>query len=138
MGKPVTKTFSLGAVLTITTGYLLCRDRMDGVYEILNHMTGDNLFTHQLPRATRECKPWLLEQHPQLAGVEPDSATVAGWDDDEESVYRWVDEQSAIYGETLPVKPLPRDSYVPFDPLTELRQMRPDGEIIVVDTEQRP
>src|SRR3990167_7087526 len=29
-------------------------------------MAGDNLFTHQLPRASDECKPYLLEQFPQL------------------------------------------------------------------------
>jgi len=29
-------------------------------------MTGDSLFTHQLPRAAEQSKPYLLEQHPQL------------------------------------------------------------------------
>lgn len=47
------KRFHLGDVLSITTGHLLSPRHMEGVYEILNHMTGDQLFTHQLPRASR-------------------------------------------------------------------------------------
>lgn len=39
---------------------------MDGVYKILNHMTGDSLFTHQLPRAGRWAGPLLLARYPQL------------------------------------------------------------------------
>ena len=35
---------------------------MDGIYDILNFLTGDNLYTHQLPRAMRECEPWLRAQ----------------------------------------------------------------------------
>lgn len=60
------KEFSLGDVLSITTGRLLSERHIDGVYDILNWMTGDDLFTHQLPRAGKSCEPWLIEQYPQL------------------------------------------------------------------------
>jgi hypothetical protein len=60
------KEFSLGDVLSITTGRLLSERHMDGVYDILNWMTGDNLYTHQLPRDGKACEPWLIEQYPQL------------------------------------------------------------------------
>ena len=69
-----TKQFHLGDVLSITTGRLVSPRHIDGVYDILNFMTGDNLFTHQLPRASDECKPYLVEQFPQLATTEMDSA----------------------------------------------------------------
>ena len=58
--------FHIGAILSVTTGRLVAPNGIEDVYSILNHMTGDNLFTHQLPRAGEECKPWLLRQHPQL------------------------------------------------------------------------
>lgn len=61
-----TKDFHLGDVLSITTGVLVSFRSMEGIYDILNFMTGDDLFTHQLPRATDECKPHLLEQFPEL------------------------------------------------------------------------
>jgi predicted RNase H-like nuclease len=40
---------------------------MDGVYDVLNWMLDDNLFTHQIPRATRQCGPRLIEAFPELA-----------------------------------------------------------------------
>lgn len=60
---PTPRTFGLGAILTVTTDVFLVADIGD-IYQLLNYMTGDNLFTHQLPRAAGECKPALLAQHP--------------------------------------------------------------------------
>lgn len=45
-----TRNFHLGDILSVTTGCLLSPRRMEGVYDILNFMTADNLFTHQLGR----------------------------------------------------------------------------------------
>jgi hypothetical protein len=64
---PGSAVFPLGHVLSITTSRLCCD--MGGVYEILNHVTGDNLFTHVLPRACRFAAPLILEQHPELAAA---------------------------------------------------------------------
>jgi hypothetical protein len=61
------KTFPLSFVLSITTSRLCCD--IGGVYEILNHVTGDNLFTHVLPRACRFTAPLILEQYPELASA---------------------------------------------------------------------
>jgi len=46
-----TKDFHISDILSITDGRLVSTRHMDGIYEILNFMTGDNLFTHQLPRS---------------------------------------------------------------------------------------
>lgn len=62
-----TKEFQLADVLGVTTGKLL--GEMGGLYEILNWLTNDELFTHQLPRARDECLPWLLHWFPELAKV---------------------------------------------------------------------
>ena len=69
-----TKKFHLGDVLSTTTERLVSPRHISGVYDILNFMTGDDLFTHQLPRASEECKPYLLEQFPQLDTPEMDFA----------------------------------------------------------------
>ena len=76
--------FNLGAVLSITTERLLCS--IDDLYSILHHMTGDSLFTHQLPRAGKTCKKPLLAQFPQLAGVQV-PADLQG----EEACRTWLD-----------------------------------------------
>jgi hypothetical protein len=63
----MTRSFSLGQVLSVTTGTLLCP--IGEVYEILDYLSGEALMTHQLPRVSREAEPWILEQHPALADV---------------------------------------------------------------------
>ena len=127
-----TKAFHLGDILSITTGRLVSPRHIDGVYDILNWMTGDNLMTHQLPRACRECEIPLLHQHPDLTAIEvPDFPG-----GDKESVKRfygqWLAGQVAIYGETREVAPLGTDEHTRIDPLEELRIMRPDAGIIAV------
>jgi hypothetical protein len=42
-----TREFHLGDVLSITTGVLVSPRRMEGVSDILEFMTGSDLFTHQ-------------------------------------------------------------------------------------------
>ncbi|GIH70315.1 DUF7736 domain-containing protein [Sphaerimonospora thailandensis] len=123
-----TRDFHLGDILTITTEFMVTPNGVDGIYQILNWMTGDNLFTHQLPRATRECAPDLLRQHPDLAAV-----TVPAFGDDEREVWAWLDEQVRRYGETRPVAPLHPDGHTRIDPLTELRMIAPHVPVIGVE-----
>jgi hypothetical protein len=122
------RDFHLGDILTITTGRLVSPRHMDGVYDILNFMTGDNLFTHQLPRAADECQGLLLAQHPDLKAVEvPEEFS------GKEHVEAWLAEQVALFGETRPVTPLHEDDHTRIDPFTEMRMIKPDAEIIAVE-----
>ena len=124
-----TKEFHLGDVLSITTGRLVSPRHMDGIYDILNFLTGDNLFTHQLPRASDECKPYLLEQFPQLNEV--DASGVNGKNHEQ-----WLTEQVAKYGEKFTVKPLPTGAHEAKNPIEEAVEMMgsPD-KVIVVQTD---
>ena len=128
-----TKPFHLGDILSVTTERLVSPRHIGGVYDILNWMTGDNLLTHQLPRACDECKGPLLAQHPDLAAIVPPETFGDGTKDSaEEAVNRWLAEQVAIYGETREVAPLAAEDHTAIDPLAELRMMKPDAEIIAV------
>lgn len=68
------KEFHLGDVLSMTTGRLLSPRGMEGIYDILGFMTGETLFTHQLPHASRKCSPHLEKQFPELHTPEMDFA----------------------------------------------------------------
>lgn len=121
------RTFPLGDILSVTTGLLVAPRGIEALYELLDYMTGDQLFTHQLPRASRECKPELLRQHPALAEVVvPDNF------DGEEHIWRWLAEQMDRYGDELLVAPLPAVDHTYVDPIAELRMLKPDGQIIPV------
>lgn len=123
----MTREFHIGDILSVTTDYLVSPSMIGGVYEILNHMTGEDLFTHQLPRAVKECRPHLLAQHPQLAGCDCSGL-------DAETVPTRLAELVAQFGETLPVTPLAAGEYQPRNPITELAEMT-DKPIVVVATD---
>ncbi len=119
------KLFHLGDILTVTTGKLVSTRHMDGVYDILNFMTRDNLFTHQLGRANNECKPALLEQHPQLA-------TVTGDDVTPENFKAWIEAQCAEFGEQLMVQQLAEHAHEVIDPFSELAEKVHPDKIVTV------
>lgn len=125
-----TKEFHLGDVLSITTGRLVSPTLIGGVYDILNFMTGDSLFTHQLPRASGECKPYLLEQFPQLKEVDASGVNKANYK-------QWLDEQVVKYGECLLVKPIPESEHEFRDAIEEAVEMmgddgNPTKKVVVV------
>lgn len=74
-----TKTFQLGDVLSITDGRLLSPRLMDGVYDILNHLTGCGLMTHELPKAVKLYQPLLLAKFPALEGCVPKEVDGGNW-----------------------------------------------------------
>ena len=59
-----TKIFSIEPILTVVTGKLLCEHNM--LYEILSHITGDNIYTHEIPVAANFCNIWILANYPNL------------------------------------------------------------------------
>ena len=121
-----TKTFHIGDILTVTTEKLVSPRHMDGIYDILNWMTGDNLFTHQLPRACDECAPSLRAQFPDLAAVVPPEFS------GEAEVWTWLAAQVEAHGETREVAPLREDEHTYVDPITELHKMAPGKPVITV------
>lgn len=124
----MSKQFHIGDVLSITHERLVSPRLIEGVYDILNYMTGDNLFTHQLPRAGRECKEPLLAQHPQLREVDSSGVNGSNWK-------TWLAEQSAKYGEYLDVTPLKEWTHV--DPILEAEAMVGKERVVTVFAPER-
>lgn len=123
--------FPIGAVISITDGHLVAP--IGDVHALLDHMTGEPLMTHQLPRASRESEGSLREQHPELAAVSVPPDT-----DSWEKVDAFLAPLRARFGATVPVHPLPPGDHTRIDPITELRMLRPDAEIITVVVDEEP
>lgn len=107
-----TRTFPLADILSVTTPALLSRRGMDGLGDLLNHMTGDNLQKWQYLRAADECAAALCDQHPFLAGLQPPTGA------DKADLYAWLVEAERRHGEEIPVTPLA--DWQHQDPGTEL------------------
>jgi hypothetical protein len=141
------KEFHISDVLSITTGRLMSTRHMEGIYDILNYMTQDNLFTHQLPRAGDECKPWILFQHPDLDSPEMHFAlgelvemleTPSGKAEPDKLILGWLSKiTSGQYGikidEMLSIEPLYPEDHEVRDPLEEAREMAPHAVIIGIE-----
>lgn len=121
-----TKKFHLGDILSITTGHLLSPRHMEGIYEILNFMTGDSLFTHQLPRASNECKPYLLDDMPWLKEIDASGVN-------EHNYNEWMAGQVKKHGEFHSVSTIPQDDHDVIDPHEELKQMLDGDDSKIID-----
>ncbi len=126
-----TKLFHLSDILRVSTGRLVSTRHVNGLYDILNFMTGDNLFTHQLPRAADECRPYLLMEMPWLKEV--DASAVSG-----ENWQLWLQELIVKYGEWHEVRQIHPEDHAVIDPIEELRQMAPGKEILPIILKEDP
>lgn len=118
-----TQRFHLGAVLSMTTGKLLCQ--MDDVYRIAAHLAGEPIWTHQLGRVMTESKPHLLEQFPALAVVTGEEVTG-------ENFAAWLYERVGEHGEWFDVAPMPADAHESIDPLSELAERVHPDKIVTI------
>jgi hypothetical protein len=122
-----TKDFPTGDVISTATGFLVTRNGIGGVYDVLNWMTGESVFTHQIPRISREARPVLLAAHPDLA-LAYEEAKLVTRDNWGRVLETWIDR----YGETIAVPKFGTDEHKSIDPVSELARMVPIEKIIVV------
>ena len=139
--------FHISDVLSVTTERLVSSRHMDGIYEILNFLTGDNLFTHQLPRAMDECRPWLRSTFPNLMKDSPgmperladlDRRINATQQDREHiamAIRDWIEDLRIAMKlpERLPVYELGADMHTRVDPIQEAQAMVGNDRVLVVN-----
>lgn len=125
--KPIIelRAFHISDVLSAYSGFLVSTRYMEGIYEVLNFLTGDNLFTHQLPRAMDECKGWLEREHPLLKEIDCSGLNP-------ETLPAWIERIVAKYGETLHLRPLPPDGHEFRHPVEELESMGENDKILQI------
>lgn len=120
-----TKTFPTAVVLSTVTGRLICD--IGGIYEVLNWMTGESVYTHQLPRIGREAELVILAAHPHLreAVDEANQVTPENWQE-------WRDLWIERYGAEIAVPKMTAAEHERIDPMSELAEkVRPDQIITV-------
>ncbi len=130
--SPSGRLFSTGQILSVTTGKLLCE--IGGVYELLNYLLSDNLFTHQLPRASSDVLPFIHEQLPWTTEVTGDEVTAENW---RERLRFYC----SRYGGCHELFPIHRGRELHRDPLDELldklEETGPGKVVIVAEPERK-
>lgn len=108
--------FEIGIVLSITHSKLLTD--ISNVYKILNYMLDDTLFTHQIPRACKFSKSFILTQHPQLNKWDyfNDLITPETWRGHLETA-------KMLYGKELEIEPIPTGVWTEKEPVEELQEI---------------
>lgn len=129
----MTKEFPIGAVLSVVTGRLVSENHIAGVYEVLGWMTGESLFTHQLPRVSREAEPVILALHPQLEQARTEADQVNG-----ENWKTWLQTWQDRYGLTIAVPKLNIEQHERIDPLSELAEKVHPDKIMLATTSPHP
>lgn len=120
-----TKAFPTHDVLSTITGRLI--GEIGGVYEMLNWMTGESVYTHQLPRIGREAQALLVSQRPELqqAVEEAEQVTRDNW-------RQWRAMWETRYGPTIAVPKFTEDTHERIDPLSELAEKVHPSRITVI------
>jgi hypothetical protein len=119
------KAFHISDVLSSYSGFLVSTRHIAGVYDVLNFLTGDSLYTHQLPRAMDECKWWLERQHPVLKEIDCSGQNA-------KTLPTWVDGIVKKYGETMELEPMPPDAHEYRHPIEELASTVGEDRVLVV------
>ena len=94
------------------------------LYEILNFLTQDSLFTHQLPRAAEDAKPWMAESLPWLNGLTLSEVN-------RENVQERLRHYTEVLGESHELSPVPHATELHRDAIEEAEEMAP-GRVISV------
>jgi phosphotransferase system HPr-like phosphotransfer protein len=119
------KAFPTLDVLGSATGYLM--SDISGVYKVLSFAAGEDVYTHQLPRVSKEFaahlktyRPDLLPCFDEAERVTPENFKAIGAD--------WV----ARFGEAIEVRCMGKDEHARINPLSELvERVHPDKIVVV-------
>ena len=124
------RAFPATDVLGAITGRLI--GDIGGVYEVCNYMTGESVYTHQLPRICREAQPVIVALHPELQAAVEESEQIT-----RENWQTWRDLWIERYGPEIAVPRFDDADHERIDPLSELAQMtHPDNIIVVSQTDE--
>lgn len=108
------KNFPLASILSLTTDRLLCS--VDELYEILNYMVDGGIYTNQIPRAMRICRPFVIEQCPFLKDVK-------FYDKDIPFIKEWLNAMVKRFASEFLIEPIPLGVYQHKSPVREFLEM---------------
>ena len=86
------KQYDLKVILSVTTEHLLTD--MGSIYAILNYLTGEPIYTHQIPMAMRASSRHILKTYPKLSEAVLEDGQIKNTED----VEKFVAKHKTKYG----------------------------------------
>lgn len=113
--------------MSTVTGVLVSEDGIGCVYEVLNWMTGESVYTHQIPRISREARPVMLALYPNMQSAIEEAERVNG-----ENWREWLAIWTERYGEEIAVPVMNIAEHERIDPMSELAEIVHPDRIITI------
>jgi hypothetical protein len=123
------QSFPTEDVLSTVTGILI--GPIEGVYRVAKHAAGEDVFTHQLRRVSREIQPVMLKRYPELAETVKEAEQI-----NSENWRQWRDTWIARHGPTMFVPRLSVAEHESIDPQSELAERIHPDRIITLGDDQ--
>lgn len=108
----MSKKFPTLDVVSAATGWHLSDNGFGAIVEVLDFLTGEGLFTHQLPAASEWAQPHIYEQFPWMMDVETILQNYTN-NGDKEGLLEYSKELPLRYGSELVLSPI-EDDYNPW------------------------
>lgn len=126
-----TRVFPVDAVMSTITGILVAESGIGSVYEVLNWMTGESVYTHQIPRISSEAVPVMLAVYPDMQTAIDEAEQVNGenWRD-------WLATWTERYGAEIAVPVMNIAEHERIDPASELAEKVHPDRIITIGGEK--
>lgn len=119
--------FPTGAILSVVTNRYLGIPCIE-IQKVLNFMTGDDVYTHQIPRINMECGPVILERYPHLLD-DSEGLEVGG-----EEWVLWVEKKVEEFGAMIDIQSLTDNTiHEVIDPCEEMARLAGPDKIIIID-----
>ncbi|TCM56192.1 hypothetical protein C8J36_103564 [Rhizobium sp. PP-F2F-G48] len=131
MSSPTTKIFPVDAVMSTVTGILVSEAGIGCIYEVLNWMTGESVYTHQIPRISREAAPVLIALYPDMQSAIDEASQVNG-----DNWREWLATWRARYGDEIAVPVMNIAQHERIDPMSELVEMVSPERIVTIGVDK--
>lgn len=93
-----TKTFSLTAVLTVLTSRMLDAGKWDEAVDLMSHIIGRPIYTHEIPAVISDCADWIETGHKALIPAAKDLKAVPP-----SEIASWLDVAKTKYGDAFQI-----------------------------------
>lgn len=123
------QAFPTAEVASMVTGVLVCP--VEGLYRLAKYAAGEDIYTHQLPRVSRELVPVMLKRYPELAETIKEAEQVNA-----ENYQVWRDAWIARHGATMFVPRLSAAEHESIDPKSELAERIHPDRIVTIGGDQ--